>query len=107
MIDVSELHVHDVIAVLMRTRLSEGTKNLVIQAQTAFQQHGHLPTRAITCLRSIYTRHARQIRMQEVARERGRISLAKERTNLNDRRFRKIREHRMDKLAESVNDLGI
>lgn len=107
MINADDLQVYDLIAILMRTKLSESSKSLVIQARTSLQQHGRIPVRIIGRLRMIYTRHSRQIREREQARERGRISLAKKSRNLGDEHVREIRRCRIRRLEESVSDLGI
>ena len=91
---------------LKQVKLPKSQRVKLTQARVAFQAHGSLPTKVVIELRALYRRHSKSIEKVYEARERARISMAKQRMGLSDEDLRERREERISGLRSQVDDLG-
>lgn len=97
---------HALIDGLMSIRLPEKERNKVLQARVYFQQHGSLPTKVVSSLRTLYKRRASAIQRVQDAREAARISLAREKMGLSERDAKAASDLRIAEMRDAANDLG-
>ena len=107
MLNADEIGVHQLISVLARTRMPVASKGFVIKCRRLRQENGALPTRMVFALRALYRKHSKRIRSDEEARERGRMSMAKEKLGMTEAEVRARRKAREDELRRKVEDFGI
>lgn len=107
--DAETLSVHELLADLKQVKLRKEHRVKVIQARAVFESRGSLPTPTVIGLRAIYKRYSSAIRKVYEARERARVSMAKERLRkqgVSGKDLEKRREQRISGLRAKVDDLG-
>lgn len=103
---VEDILPHALIEGLLSVRLTDGERNKVIQARVYFREHGSMPLKVVSLLRRLYKKKIRSIEKVQAAREAARISVAKEKMGISDRAAKAASEQRIERLKDSVNDLG-
>ena len=107
--DAEVLPVHELIADLRQVKLVKKYRGKLVQARAVFEARGALPTNVVSELREIYKRHGTAIRKVYEARERARVSMAKEKLRkqgVTSEDLASRREQRISGLRDQVEDLG-
>ena len=106
LLDPEVVSIDQLLADLRQVKLAKPQRIKLTQARVAFEAHGNLPTKIVVELRALYRRFSKAIEKVYEARERAKISMAKERMGLTDEDLRERRDERMSGLRSRVEDLG-
>ena len=107
--DAEYLSVHELLADLKQVKLRKEHRVKAVQARAVFESRGSLPTPVVIELRAIYKRYSKAIRGVYGARERARVSMAKEalkKSGVSAQELASRREQRISSIREKVEDLG-
>lgn len=107
MLNEDEIPLHQLISILARTRMPVDSKGLVIKFRRQFQAGGALPTPKVLELKALYRRYSKRIRTDEEARERARMSMARQRTGMTVAEVKARRTARENMLRRKIEDFGI
>lgn len=107
MLNEDEIPLHQLIDMLARTRMPVESKGLVIKYRRQFQSGGALPTPKVLELKVLFRRYRRRIKTDEEARERARISMARERIGMTEAESKVLQQVRINEMRRKVEDFGI
>lgn len=107
--DAELLSVHELLTDLRQVKLPKKHRVKIVQARAVFEAHGALQTPVVIGLRAIYKSYGTAIRKMYEARERARVSMAKEKLRkhgVTNEDLESRREQRISGLRKQVEDLG-
>ena len=99
--------VHQIFDDLFQIKLNRKKRGELIKARAIFRANGALAPWMVSEIRKMYRDHHPAVEKMYEARERARISIAKQRMGLSDDRVTSLRDVRISELEDKVNDLGI
>ena len=105
--DVDDMPVHQILEVLAKTKMPIASKNLVVKFQREFRATGALSRTRLREIKLIFRRHKRKIDSDELARDRARESMARERSGSTLRGLKAKRRARLVALQKETEDFGI
>ena len=87
-------------------KLKPKARSIVDEARKMLQDNGNVPLSVVSSVRKVYKSYSKRLKEVAEARENGRKSIARSKMGITSDEAKSIREKRLDRLVDKLEDLG-